>query len=349
MKKNLVFVLFLLASLLWSGTVVVQFNDDLNDDYGDGNVAYPEHPMFTPGIFDIEQFRLEDAGNHYDFIVKVRGKIDYVQFDEYKYRYDIPDDFIFPLVQIYIDTDRLENSGITETITGVNAAITSESAWEKAVVFSAMPEKFRMKIQKLQPAYASRVAVPDKIYLSKDKTEMRVEVSKEFMGKVQPEWGYTVLMLGHDVTSSIKKNIYAMEVKSTASQFDFGGGHGALLKRYNSNIIDLIEPPFQSQKKILAAYDADEKKLTKVGAVYSHNSKEKAVRITGEVKQVSAEKVVINLGSLQGIAKGTQMIIASHYVVEADDVFPELCLAHFIDTGDADKIEIGMKAEIWKE
>lgn len=338
----------MLNSFLWCD-IILKLDDDKKDDFGDGNVTYPEHPMFTPGIFDITQFRIEDMGDYYNFIVRVRGKIDYVKFDEYEYRYDMPAEFIFPLVQIYIDTDHVQGSGIMETIMGVNATINEESAWEKAVVFTSMPKRFQLRMEQFQAPLLNRVDFPPKIYLSKNKKEISVRVSKEFLGEIQPDWGYTILMLGHDVASSVKKNVFTMEVKSTSSLFTFGGGHGALVNRYNSNIIDMIIPQFKSQKRILKNYSVEEKKLAEIGAVYPTNTKMKSTLVKGEVKQISSDKVVINLGAKQGVESGTKLIIDSKYIVEVDDVFPELCMAHFTNSDDADVIEQGMKVTIWKE
>ncbi len=338
-----------MISVLWSGEIIVKFDDDINDDFGDGNVTYPEHPMFTQGLFDIEQFRIEEEEDSYLFIVRVRGKIDYVDFDEFEYRYNIPEDYIFPLLQIYIDTDHQHNSGIRETIFGVNATINEESGWEKAVIFTSIPQRFRLRMEQYQAPFVSRVVFSPKIYRSKDKKEIQVRVPKKFLGEIQPEWGYTILMLAHDVASTVKKNVFTMEVKATSSLFTFGGGHGALLKRYNSNIIDMLVPRFHSQKKILKQYSVKNKTLPEIGAVYQLKTEIKSTLILGKVTQISSDKVVINLGVNQGVEVGTKLIIDSQYIVEVDDVFPELCLAHYTNLDDAVSIEPEMEVKIWKE
>ncbi len=342
-------LIFLLTSFLWSQSAIIQLDDEINDDHGDGNVSYPEHPMFTPGIFDITGFRIEDKGDNYSFVIGVRGKIEYVNYEEFHYRYDIPDDFILPLIQVYIDTDRRQNSGITETIAGANLTIQQDSGWERAVVFTSLPRRFKLQTEHYQPHLVSRIHFSERIHRSANRQELRVDVPKAFLGKIQPHWGYLVLMLGHDFASNLKKNVYTIEVQSTASQFNFGGGHGGLISRYNSNVIDMIVPPFQAQKKILKNYDQKEKTYAVAEAVYPLKKEVFTEIVSGTVKQVSADKVVINLGARQGVGKGTKLIIASRYVVEVDDVFPELSIAHFTIKADADEIEPGMEAKIWQD
>lgn len=158
--------------------ILVQLDDATGDDYGAGKVVYPEHPMFTPGLFDIDQFRIEDAGDNYLFVVRVKGKVQPVDFSEFEYRYNIPDDFIFPLVQIYIDTDHTMDAGITQTLAGVNAVIAPESAWERAVVFTSLPQRFKIQTEHFHSPYVSRIYFSPKIHISRDGHEMKVSVPK---------------------------------------------------------------------------------------------------------------------------------------------------------------------------
>lgn len=339
----------MIQTFFLAAEVLIELQDDIGDDYGDGKVTYPEHTMFTEGLFDMESFRIEEVGNYYKFVVRIRGKVDYVEYDEFGYKYGIPDDFIFPLVQIYIDTDHKMNSGLTETINGTNVTIAPESAWERAVVFSSLPQKFRASIQRNQEVFLPRIAVPDKIKISSDKQEISVKISKNFLGKIQEDWGFAVMMFCHDVTTTVKKNNYTMEIKASSSLFNFGGGHGTLYFRYNPNVIDMITPPFQSQKKILHDYDVENKTYVVVEAVYPFGSKLRSNETIGEVKQVSEDKVVVDLGTDQGVEAGTKLIIENQYIVEVQDVFPGLSIASFTSEDDIYEIKAGMKVRIWQE
>jgi carbohydrate-binding DOMON domain-containing protein len=348
LKKIFVF-LIICFSLSLFGKVILQLQDEVGDDYGDGNVIYPEHPMFTPGLFDIESFRIEENGDFYSFIIRIRGKVDYVDYAEFQYKYGIPEDFIFPLVQIYVDTDHVRDSGNLETLYGTNVTLSRESGWEKAVVISAMPGKFQKKIEHYHPVWSNRIFVPEKIHLSSDRKEIGVRISKSDFGEIKPSWGFAVLMFCHDVTSTTRKNIFVMEVKSSSSLFTFGGGHGALYNRYNPNVIDMIVPPFQVQKKILHNYDVENKTLAVIEAVYPFGSHVASNEITGEVRQISDQKVVINLGSEQGVQKGTKLIIDSRFLVQVEDVFPKLSIAKFTDEQAIYQVREGMQVRIWEE
>ncbi|MCD6181115.1 MAG: hypothetical protein J7K89_01900 [Candidatus Cloacimonetes bacterium] len=349
MKQFLITGFFIVMTCLWGADILVQLDDATGDDYGAGKVVYPEHPMFTPGLFDIDQFRIEDAGDNYLFVVRVKGKVQPVDFSEFEYRYNIPDDFIFPLVQIYIDTDHTMDAGITQTLAGVNAVIAPESAWERAVVFTSLPQRFKIQTEHFHSPYVSRIFFSPKIHISRDGHEMKVSVPKKFLGTLHPDWGYTVLMLGHEPGMTVKKSIYVMEVKSTASLLGFGGGDAGLVSRYNTNIIDMIAPLNFSQESTLRNYSAENKTLAVIHGVYPHPSALKGRSVAGVVKQIADEKVVINLGSEQGLQVGDLLLVDNAVVVVVDQLFPQLCMAHCRTAADASKLTQGLKVVPWHE
>jgi hypothetical protein len=349
MIRFLLLVCLLGSTLLFGTDILLQLDDPLGDDYGAGSVVYPEHPQFTPGLFDIDQFRIEDGGDAYLFTIRVKGTIKPVDFDEFDYRYDIPDDFVFPLIQIYIDTDHCMDSGIRETLAGVNVTIAAESAWERAVVFTALPHRFKIQTEHFHSPWVPRIYFSPKLHRSRDAHELQMKVPKEFLGELHPDWGYTVLMLGHEPGMTVKKSIYVMEVQSTASLLGFGGGDAALVKRYNPNVIDMIAPLNHAQEAVLKSYDAESKTLAEVYAVYPQPSAIKGRVSSGVIKQISGNKLVINLGSDHGLQKGDLLLVNDTWVVVVDDVFPQLCMAHSRSSEDASNLKQEMKVTLWHE
>ncbi len=111
----------------------------------------------------------------------------------------------------------------------------------------------------------------------------------------------------------------------------------------------MIVPLASKQEFILNSYDIKAKKYAVIPAVYPFSSKVKGDALAGEVKQVTDEKVVINLGSENGIETGTKLMIDSRIVVLAEDVFPQLTIAVFSQTNDWQSVSEGMKARIIKE
>lgn len=323
-------------------------NDPLGDDYGKGRVVYPEDPMYNPGIFDIMEFRVAQEEDNYLFTIAVAGKIEFVDHREFQYSYHLAEDFILPLIHIYLDQDRISGSGFTSLVPGVNATLAPENAWEKLVIVAAMPERYLAELQRVQPEIAYYTHIPDKISISKNKKEISVAIPVKILGEGAGDWGYSVLMMSQEFSQTIMKNVYIREVKSTASLHNFGGGEGGLFKKIDSNIIDLIVPANMNQRQILSSYQEDSQQLATIYAVYPGSRVQERTAQVGEVKQITPEKIVINLGSDQGVYEEGRLLIDNRIVVIARDVFPELTIASFLESNAWESIEIGMKATVLK-
>ncbi len=341
--------MLIIISQLFCSELLFEFNDPAGDDYGNGEVVYPENPIFTKGIFDIISFKLFQEANFYIFSITVNCKIEPVTYHEFVYNYSLPEDFILPLIHIYIDMDHQDGSGFIESIQGAKVQIANECAWEKAVVFSSISQRYYTTLKSSQKNIINRVMIPDEINISKDKREILVKIPVSKLGEISEQWGFTVLMMGHDFSQTIKKNIYVLEVKSTASQFNFGGGDKGIFKSYSSNVIDMLTPYDKNQKTMLNSYDKKKGEYATVHAIYPLGSIVKKKSISGIVKHISEEKVVVNLGAVDGVIKGSHLIIDSRIVIIATDVFPELTIAEFLNKDDWQKIEINMPVSKWKE
>jgi carbohydrate-binding DOMON domain-containing protein len=325
-------IILLMIPTLLIAELLFEITDIVGDDHGAGNVEYPEHPMFTKGLFDLTYFRVYEEDDHYTFAVGIAGKIEPVRHAEFRYRYDLPEHFILPLVHIYIDVDNIESSGFINTIRGTNLEMRPENAWEKAIVISSMPNRYRAVVQRQQPEIARRVIIPEDISISRAGDEISVDIEKSRLGEISESWGFAVLMFSHDFSDTIAKTSYIREVRSTASQYSFGGGSGGLLRRYDPNVIDMItEHPFE-QKQMLSSFDTEEQKLAQISAFYPFSNQQKREQATtGEVIQFSDTRVVINLGSEHGVQKETRFIIDGHIVVVAEEIFSQLTIASYTE------------------
>jgi len=347
LKKIVILLILGISYILFANDTIIYLADPIGDDYGAGNIKYPDNKMFIDGIFDILSFEVEEDPDNYIFKLTVAGKIAPVDHAEFQYSYDRPDDFILPLVHIYIDKDHIKNSGFTETIFGTNVLIDPENAWETVIIFASMPKRYQGELTRIQPEFARSSIIPHRIFLSRDKHDINAKISKVELGEITEDWGFTVLMMSQDFSRTIRKNIYIREVNTAASQFDFGGGDSGLLKDYDPNVIDLIAPLGKEQKIELNSYNKNEgEDLAVLHAVYPYASVMKGTARTGEVKQVSDEKVVIDLGSEHGIVSGTELLIDNKIVVTAMDVFPQLTIASFSDEYVWENISEGMKVTV---
>jgi len=346
MKKYIIIVFLLLLTASIFSETILKLDDAEGDDFGSGKIVYPDNPMFDERIFDILSFEVEDDTENYIFKISVAGKVIPVEHAEFQYSYDLPDDFILPLIHIYIDKDHTKDSGFTETIYGTNVVIDPENAWETVIVLASMPERYYGELVRIQPEFARSSIIPEKLILSRSKKEISVKIPKEYLGEITEDWGFTVLMMSQDFSQTIRKNVYVREVNAAASQYNFGGGDSGLLTDLDPNVIDLIVPLGKDQKFELNSYNKEDKALAVLHAVYPNISVLKGAALTGEVKQVSDEKVVVDLGSEHGVVVGTELIIDNKIVVRAIDVFPQLTIASYIDEYAWENISEGMKVTI---
>lgn len=345
-----ILIILLVVPTILSSELLFELRDAIGDDHGAGNVVYPEHPMFTEGLFDLTYLRVFEEEDQYIFAIGITGKIEPVQHAEFRYRYDLPENFILPLVHIYIDVDNVETSGFVNTIRGTNVEMKPDSAWERAIVISSMPNKYRAVVQRQQPEIARRVIIPEDITISRAGDEISVKIEKNRLGEITESWGFAVLMFSHDFSDTIAKTSYIREVRSTASQFSFGGGSGGLLKRYDPNVIDMItEHPFE-QKEMLSSFDPEKPELAKISAVYPLSGQQKReMAQSGEVMQYSDDRLIINLGSEHGVRKDTRFVIDGHIVVVAEDVFSRLTIATYTEDEQWRLIKEGATVSILQE
>jgi carbohydrate-binding DOMON domain-containing protein len=345
MEKTLIIVLVLITVSLFAESLL-KLEDPVGDDHGNGKVLYPDNPMFDERIFDLLSMEISSEGDDYLISLEVAGKIMPVEHAEFQYSYDLPDDFILPLIHIYIDKDHINNSGFTETIFGTNVLLDTESAWEKVVVIASMPDRYYGEMERLQPEIARSTVIAEKISLSRDKKTIIVKIPRLLLGDITEDWGFAILMMSQEFSQNIRKNIYIREVNATASQYNFGGGESNITKDYDPNIIDLIVPLGKEQKFLLNSYNKEAKEYAVIPAVYPNRSGVKGEALAGEVKQVTDKKVVINLGSENGIEPGTELIIDNTVVVIAEDVFPQLTIAVYGNDKDWENVELGMNVTI---
>jgi hypothetical protein len=66
---------------------IISMYDSLFDDTGlNGNYTYPLNPAFSPGIFDIRQFRIHDLGEKWGFVIDMRDLVNPNWHPEYGFQ-----------------------------------------------------------------------------------------------------------------------------------------------------------------------------------------------------------------------------------------------------------------------
>ncbi len=338
MKYIQIFLILLFFSILNSKTIL-DLKDNTFDDYGNGKVIYPDNPIFKKGIFDITEFKIEENPNSYKFKIIVRTKINKIKNTGLLQSNNINDDFYLPLVQLYLVEKDDRNIGLKKLLPGVNASLENNYSWNKVIVFTSIPSDFKSSLSSINHHLIQNVIFPKNIKYYKN--SITGIVSKNRI-KLDKETGYSLIMLGHNF-SNLRNNVYVIPVRSVSGQYNFGGGEQNILKKYNSNIIDLICPPENSQEKMLSSYNQNLKKYAKIIPYFKNKQNYVKLDKYFEIKEISGYKIIINAGSKDNLKSGDELIIDDEFIAVIKDVFPTLSIAEILNHKEMKNINKEMK------
>jgi len=313
MKKKYFMILvaiFLVSNIVFAEKIF-DITDPVNDDKAWGDVVYPEYRSYKAGSFDIERFVVEKENKKFNFTIEFREKIEYMNYSPYKYDYDLPDNFLLQLIHIYIDRDGIVNSGFVNALPGVNVDFFTESAWDKAIVITKIPERYAIELNRKAKDMSKSVIFPDKIKLKNKKQDIQFSINEAELQGFDENSGISVMVLGHDFTGSFKKNVFVKEIKSIQTEWDFGSYSLDKNKSIagvemniglnfngnnNPNIIDIILPESTNQIDILKSFMGKEDYI-KVPMYYSGKVREKQELIfSGKIVDISENEIIIEVG-----------------------------------------------------
>ncbi len=229
--RDVRFELPILLALITTPALAVVLQDRKGDDYGNGDLIYPNREDLQKGDLDLVSITAEPAKDGTLFRVEFarpirdpRGAVTQVG--------QIPMDrlarngFYTFNVDIYIDTDRVAGSGKRHSVPGRGVEIDRQYAWEKAIVLTPRPEvaSSMLENQLLLAAEADLKAREGRVskyrleYIAgelKEQTDglyffpTRARVAGktvEFLvpdgflpGPVSESWAFTVLVTGADL------------------------------------------------------------------------------------------------------------------------------------------------------
>jgi hypothetical protein len=270
--------------------------DPRGDDHGDGELRYPIRQEFEPGSLDLLSLEAhaENGGTRFEatFARPIsrpqRGRtVDAAgttQTDVARHGF-----YTFNL-DIYVDTDRTEGSGRTDTLPGRFLTLAPGSAWEKVILLSPRPYESRDVLRKLWSEVALQEAQQRQGSLSESAaralnaqverqlaervffpTRIRVAgnmvsffVPDGFLGgTAQPTWGYAVAVTGATldrrmampnmfggVTQPTAQGVLVLGIGPGVSQEYFGGGR--LGDPRQSPVVDLMVPEGIAQETVLS-------------------------------------------------------------------------------------------------
>jgi carbohydrate-binding DOMON domain-containing protein len=194
----------------------VSFKDPTGDDDGPGGYTYPTDAAYTKGSFDLTEFAVATKGDRVTFDVTVNAPL----ADPWALR----SGFSVQMVFIFIQTDKREGKGFTETVPGLNVEFDPSDAWDKLVILSPQPAvRVESEIeQKVDKAMWPSIIVPDRAR-GKGRT-ISAGVDLERLGGGDPaKWGYQVVMQSNEGYPE-DLDLLTRKVNEFAEQHRFGGG-----------------------------------------------------------------------------------------------------------------------------
>ncbi|MFW9917367.1 MAG: glucodextranase DOMON-like domain-containing protein [Candidatus Thorarchaeota archaeon] len=229
------------------GDLVFKMEDPEGDDSVDNPknpdgslspVIYPTDTIFSPGYghFDLLEFQVlnSDDEEQVAFIVKFPNLIIDLSWNT--------PTFTLPYTQIYVDTDRVDESGSTDTIEEAWVDIESTHAWEFMINGEGEIPNQYVLFENGTEVYAGFTAFGDTV--SKTVT---MTMSYDIVGKATANWAYVVLIGSKDYA-------HFRHVNAVEAQWTLGGRNDG---DKDPNVIDMLVPPGKDQEAILSSWTND--------------------------------------------------------------------------------------------
>jgi len=217
-----------------AGEKILTWNDPIGDDNGEGNYTYPLG-RYPKGSFDLKKVSIQWTDNNVTFSITLRGlPLEKVH----------P---ILPMVDIYVDVNRLTGAGSTDTLKKrQSASIDKEAAWEYAVSFSptsgalyqSVPGKDARKLLILQPRVNSKMK------------KFSVVISRKKLRGSPQEWRISVGLMGMEGVSTREEPI-PVPILNQSGEKNFGG---IVIGRKAPPYVDILAKSIQDQVKRLKPY-----------------------------------------------------------------------------------------------
>jgi len=208
-----------------------ELTDFAEDDYGAGELIYPNRTDFRPGDLDLLSFSAENEADGTWFTARFRNDVRspdgaVTVIGQVPMSRLARNDFYTFNIDIYIDQDLKPGSGRTESLPGRKVAIDPATAWEKTVLLTPRPsmartllvqyferieeralraEQGRVGSEDNRQISASVDARLDNEYFMPERVrvrgrEIKFFVPREFLGgPASADWAYTVLVTGAEL------------------------------------------------------------------------------------------------------------------------------------------------------
>ena len=223
---------------------LLQLNDTVGDENGDGNYTYPLASDFAPGVglFDATKIKIEQSDWNARFTISMSEITNY---------WGLTNGFSHQIIQIYVDKGDSEY-GETSMLLGANAEVHPDWAWEVAISGTGEPGA----VFAVQAETGSTSNRGVEVEGDKDAKTITFTVSKDVIGTDVGSYRYIVVVGSQDGFGTGKWR----DVDATAKTWTLGGGADPAPDDgidYDPNIIDVILDG-EGQTEMLSSYSVED-------------------------------------------------------------------------------------------
>ena len=224
------------SARILTGSDWIRWLDESDDDHGPGSFVYPTS-VVTPGSWDIRdvEIRWDDQALkmtfHFASLVNIWGA---------------PAGFSLPVIDAYIDLNHVLGAGCEVLLTGRNARVAPEDAWEYAVSVTGWGASLyratsRAGFTRIRTLVAH--CVPEK-------GEISVDIPRDVLRGDPLNWGYAI---GVSAKGHLRPTdpLDLMPILGQPGPDNFGG---AAPGETPASFLDIMVPPGVSQEAVLSSY-----------------------------------------------------------------------------------------------
>ena len=220
---------------------LLDFDDPVGDENGDGDYVYPLASDFAPGsgLFDVTHLKISQSSWN------ARFELTFAEMTDY---WSLSNGFSHQIVQIYVDRGDYM-WGETDMLEGANAVIHDDWAWEVAISATGEPGAVKAVNSQTGETSAKGIEVSGDV---STKT-VTITVSKTVIGHDVPNYRFVIVSGSQDGFGPGKWR----EVDAVAKTWRLGGGDDPNPNDgvdYDPNVLDMVIEG-DGQAAMLGAYD----------------------------------------------------------------------------------------------
>jgi len=224
--------------------LVLLVQDPINDDYGGGIYVYPDNPVFKKGVFDLKEFSVKLSTQYLIFTFSINGPLEN--------QWNSPIGLSSQTLDIYIDVDKKENSGLTQLLPGRYAVVDKKEAWDYAIWVEGWTQGVYAAGEDGKP---KKLEIPLKVVVDGGRKTVVIKIPRNSIPGDPRTFGYLGILLSQEGFPP-PNNWRVRDVLAETKQWKFGGGYDGIT---DTNIIDLAWDKKQPiQESILSAYKKTE-------------------------------------------------------------------------------------------